>query len=36
MEDLAVADVFKVGYWDIDCMESAAPSRAPAAQLWPK
>ncbi|ESY80180.1 hypothetical protein X739_29390 [Mesorhizobium sp. LNHC220B00] len=36
MEDLAVEDVFKVGHWDIDCVESAAPSRAPAAQLWPK
>ncbi|ESX63745.1 hypothetical protein X759_33450 [Mesorhizobium sp. LSHC420B00] len=36
MEDLAVEDAFKVGHWDIHCVESAAPSRAPAAQVWPK
>lgn len=29
-------DVFKVGHWDVHCVESAAPSRAPAAQVCPK
>ncbi|ESW77809.1 hypothetical protein X772_30330 [Mesorhizobium sp. LSJC280B00] len=36
MEDFAVEDVFKVGQRDINGVESAAPSRASAAQVCPK
>ncbi|ESZ55903.1 hypothetical protein X729_24970 [Mesorhizobium sp. L103C131B0] len=36
MEDFAVVDVFKVGPRDINCVESAAPSRASSAQVCPE